>query len=109
LRRHGYMVLEARHGIEALTVVQAYVGRLHLVLTDVIMPQLSGREVAEAIADIDPSIKILYMSGYTDDAVLRHGIVSDAVNFIHKPYTADALLQTVRQVLDGTLIHADVG
>jgi two-component system, cell cycle sensor histidine kinase and response regulator CckA len=86
--------------------VQAHVGRLHLVITDIVMPQISGREVAEAVVEIDPSIKILYMSGYTDDAMLRHGIVSDAVNFIQKPYTCEALLLMVRQVLDGKLVHA---
>jgi two-component system, cell cycle sensor histidine kinase and response regulator CckA len=106
LRRHGYTVLEARHGIEAVALVQAHVGRLHLVITDIVMPQISGREVAEAVVEIDPSIKILYMSGYTDDAMLRHGIVSDAVNFIQKPYTCEALLLMVRQVLDGKLVHA---
>ncbi len=107
LRRHGYTVLEARHGIEAVTLVRMHPGRIHLLVTDVVMPQMSGREVAEAVAAIEPNIKILYMSGYTDDAVLRHGIVTDAVNFIQKPYTCETLVSTVRRLLDGDLVHAE--
>ncbi|TLY18242.1 MAG: response regulator [Nitrospirae bacterium] len=101
LRTHGYTVLEARNGKEALAISQRYQGPIHLLLTDVVMPQMNGREVSERLLVTRPDVKVLYMSGYTDDAVLRHGVVANGVDFLPKPFTAGAVASTVRKMLDG--------
>ncbi|MGH7204675.1 MAG: ATP-binding protein [Nitrospiraceae bacterium] len=101
LRAHGYTVLEARNGKEALAVSRQYQGRIHLLLTDVVMPQMNGREVSERLLLMRPDVKVLYMSGYTDDTVLRHGVVADGVDFLQKPFTPGSAARTVRKVLDG--------
>jgi PAS domain S-box-containing protein len=100
LRDLGYTVLEARHGLEALHLGSQPLAKIHLLLTDVVMPQVSGREVAENLSQLHPALKVLYMSGYTDDAVVRHGILSDGMPFLQKPFTPDMLAQKVREVLD---------
>ena len=87
LRLHGYTVLEARHGIEALLASAKYVGPIHLLLTDVVMPQMSGPEVAEKILTVRPEIKVLYMSGYPDHPVFDQGGVSRQIGL-----PAEALL-----------------
>ena len=101
LRLHGYTVLEARHGIEALLSSAKYVGPIHLLLTDVVMPQMSGPEVAEKILTIRPEIKVLYMSGYPDHPVFEQGGVSRQTGFLPKPFSPHGLAQKVREVLDG--------
>ena len=101
LRLHGYTVLEARHGIEALLSSAKYVGPIHLLLTDVVMPQMSGPEVAEKILTVRPDIKVLYMSGYPDHPVFEQGGVSRQTGFLPKPFSPPALAQKVREVLDG--------
>ncbi len=101
LRVHGYTVLEARNGKEALAVSRQYQGTIHLLLTDVVMPQMNGREVSERLMLMRPDVKVLYMSGFTDDAVLRHGVVANSVDFLQKPFTPWAVARTVRKVLDG--------
>jgi two-component system, cell cycle sensor histidine kinase and response regulator CckA len=101
LRLHGYMVLEARHGIEALLTSAKYVGSIHLLLTDVVMPQMSGPEVAEKILTVRPGIKVLYMSGYPDHPVFDQGGVSLQTGFLPKPFSPHVLTQKVREVLDG--------
>ncbi len=100
LRLHGYTVLEARHGIEALITSTKYVGPIHLLLTDVVMPQMSGPEVAEKILTVRPEIKILYMSGYPDHPVFDQGGVSRQTGFLPKPFSPPVLTQKVREVLD---------
>jgi len=97
----GYTVLEAADGAEALQVLEGRAGPLHLLLTDVIMPGVSGREVAERLGALRPGLKVLFSSGYADDAILRHGVLDPSVNFIAKPYSAAALTRKVREVLDG--------
>ena len=87
LRLHGYTVLEARHGIEALLTSAKYVGPIHLLLTDVVMPQMSGPEVAEKILTVRPGIKVLYMSGYPDHPVFDQGGVSRQTGFLPKPFS----------------------
>ena len=100
LRLHGYTVLEARHGIEALLTSAKYVGPIHLLLTDVVMPQMSGPEVAEKILTIRSGIKVLYMSGYPDHPVFDQGGVSRQTGFLPKPFSPHVLAQKVREVLD---------
>ncbi|TKB64813.1 MAG: PAS domain S-box protein [Nitrospira sp.] len=100
LRLHGYTVLEARHGIEALLTSAKYVGPIHLLLTDVVMPQMSGPEVAEKILTIRPEIKVLYMSGYPDHPVFDQGGLSRQTGFLPKPFSPPVLTQKVREVLD---------
>jgi PAS domain S-box-containing protein len=100
LRRSGYKVLEARHGVEALLTGSQYLGAIHLLVTDVIMPQMSGSEVAERLMHERPHMKVLYISGYTDDAIIHHGVVQQGAAFLQKPFPPDALVHKVRQVLD---------
>jgi signal transduction histidine kinase len=101
LRLHGYTVLEARHGIEALLTSARYVGPIHLLLTDVVMPQMSGPEVAEKLLIVRPGTKVLYMSGYPDHPVFDQGGVSRETGFLPKPFSPHVLAQKVREVLDG--------
>jgi PAS domain S-box-containing protein len=101
LQHLGYNVLEARHGIEAQVLSIQHPGPIHLLITDVVMPQMSGREIAEQLTSEHPETKVLYMSGYTDDAVVRHGVLAAHMAFLQKPFTPEALARKVREVLDG--------
>ncbi|HEU4686524.1 MAG TPA: PAS domain S-box protein [Nitrospira sp.] len=101
LRLHGYTVLEARHGIEALMTVARHTGPIHLLLTDVVMPQMSGPEVAEKLRALRPKTKVLYMSGYPDHPVFERDGVSREASFLPKPFTPHVLAKKVREVLDG--------
>ena len=101
LRLNGYEVLVARHGIEALLTGAKHMGQIHLLLTDVVMPQMSGPEVAEKLSGVRPEIKVLYMSGYPDHPVFSQGGVNRETVFLQKPFTPNVLTQKVREVLDG--------
>ena len=103
LHDHGYTVLEARKGDEALVLAELHEGPIHLLLTDVVMPEMSGREVAQQLLLLRPEIKVLYMSGYTDDTVVRHGVEESEVPFLQKPFTPEVLMAKVREVLN---LHA---
>jgi len=96
----GYRVVQARNGDEALALVMGYGERIDLLLTDVVMPGMSGRELATQLVLRHPEMKVLFMSGYTDDAIVHHGILDEGVSFIGKPYTPSALAGKVREVLD---------
>jgi two-component system cell cycle sensor histidine kinase/response regulator CckA len=100
LQKHGYTVLEAAHGGEALAICQSYDGPIDLMVTDVVMPVLGGSELADRVALLRPETKVLYVSGYTDDAVIRNGVFADGVPFLQKPFNPDTLAAKVREVLD---------
>ena len=104
LRLQGYTVLVARHGIEALLASAKCVGPIHLLLTDVVMPQMSGPEVAEKIQIARPEIKVLYMSGYPDHPVFDQDGMSHPTGFLQKPFSPPALVQKVREVLDSVKV-----
>jgi len=101
LRKSGYRVLDAADGIQALAVAGAYTGPIHILVTDVVMPRLSGRELVTRITAARPELKILYISGYTDDSIFRHGVLEGGVAFLQKPFNLKDLTQKIRQVLDG--------
>jgi nitrogen-specific signal transduction histidine kinase/CheY-like chemotaxis protein len=100
LQKQGYRVLPAQHGREAMDIATREEGVIHLVLTDIVMPGMNGRGLVEKLAGIRPTIKSLYMSGYTDDDIVRRGFVEPSKSFLQKPFTSQGLLQTVRKVLD---------
>ena len=101
LKRRGYTVLEAQGAGEALSLCAKHAGAIDMLLSDVVMPQMSGPELAKRVAAAHPGMKILCMSGYTDDAVVRHGALEGGIAFIQKPFTPDVLAKKVRDVLDG--------
>ncbi|HEU4748729.1 MAG TPA: PAS domain S-box protein [Gemmatimonadaceae bacterium] len=100
LQKQGYRVLTAEDGRAAMDIATGEEGRIDLVLTDIVMPGLNGRGLVEKLAGIRPKIKSLYMSGYTDDDIVRRGFVEPSRSFLQKPFTSEVLIQTVRKVLD---------
>jgi PAS domain S-box-containing protein len=103
LGESGYKVLEAKNGREALTLSKQYDGEIHLMLTDVVMPEMSGRELAEQLTPLRQEMKVLYMSGYTDDAIVHHGVLDEGTAFIGKPFSPHSLARKVREVLDASI------
>jgi CheY-like chemotaxis protein len=100
LERHGYTVLEASAGDTALRLAAAHKGVLHLLLTDVVMPGMSGADLARALVRVRPAVRVLYASGYSDAVVGQHGVSEPAGNFIQKPFTSSQLLRRMRDILD---------
>lgn len=105
LEHHGYTVLEAANGVEALEISGAYCKNIHLVLTDVIMPRMNGRELAEHIRRTMPSTRLIFMSGFTDDPMVNP--IGDLPVFLPKPFTPVALTNKIREVLDRHLEDSD--
>ncbi len=100
LGSNGYRVLEAQDGAEALQVCEEHRAPIHLLLTDVVMPGMSGRELAVRLVGARPEMKVIYVSGYTDDAIVQHGVREEGTVFLQKPFSLDALARTVREALD---------
>ena len=100
LESRGYRVLEAPDGEEALKLCHQHAGEIDLLLSDVVMPRMSGRELRERMADLSPQTRVIFTSGYTDDAIVRHGVYQSESDFLQKPFTIHALLRKVREVLD---------
>jgi CheY-like chemotaxis protein len=103
----GYAVLEAASGAEALRTAKEFDGTIHLLLTDVVMPEMSGPELARQLATLRPGVKVIYTSGYTNDAIARQGVLDPTVAFIQKPYRPKALARKVQEVLAGTTRQTD--
>ena len=100
LERQGYKILETFNGDDALVACERSRSPIHLMLADVVMPGMSGSELAKLLKPLYPEIKILYMSGYTDDSIVRHGVLEKGVNYIQKPFTMEGLARKVREVLE---------
>jgi CheY-like chemotaxis protein len=105
LKSQGYKLLVASNGPEALDIASTRNGKIHLMITDVVMPQMSGRELSELMARIRPEMRILYMSGYTDDAIVHHRLLDEGLNFIQKPFDTASVARKVRLVLDSPVVE----
>jgi nitrogen-specific signal transduction histidine kinase len=105
LRLYDYTVLEARHGGEALLACERHPGPIHLMVTDVVMPQMSGRELADRLTPLRPEMKVLYMSGYTEDALVQHGVADLSVAFLQKPFRPIELARRVHALLHPSVSH----
>jgi len=103
LRRSGYHVIEANNAGEALLVCESHPHTIHLLLSDVVMPQMSGPELAKRLMKMRPEMRVLCMSGYTDDSIVRHGVLSSDMAFLQKPITPDTLTRKVREVLESPI------
>jgi CheY-like chemotaxis protein len=102
LSGHGYKVLEAAEPADALSLIALESEPIALLVTDVVMPGMSGRELAERLHATRPELPVLFISGYTDDAIMKHGVLERGVQFLEKPFTPLGLLRKVRTVLDHT-------
>lgn len=100
LEGQGYRVLAARDGADAVAVAERHAGQIDLLLTDVVMPRMTGRQVAERLAPGRPAMRVLFMTGYTDDPALRRSLAEATTALLSKPFTPDRLLRRVREVLD---------
>ncbi len=100
LQSYGYRILVAENGEDALMVCKKHDGQIDLMITDVVMPKMGGREAAKRLQPLYPQMKVIYMSGYTDDAIVHHGVLEPGLNFLEKPFTPEGLARKVREALD---------
>jgi PAS domain S-box-containing protein len=100
LEARGYQVLEASDGETAVQICRDHIGPINLIVSDVVMPRMGGRELRQQVAEISPQTRVIFTSGYTDDAVVRHGVYQSESDFLQKPFTVQSLLKKVREVLD---------
>ena len=100
IKTYGYNVIEAADSARALHFCKEYKKSIHLLLSDVVMPDMSGPKLAKDILSIHPETRVLYMSGYTDNAIVHHGVLEPGTSFIQKPFTPNALARKIREVLD---------
>jgi two-component system cell cycle sensor histidine kinase/response regulator CckA len=101
LRHSGYHVLEAEDGDHAMKVAADHRGLIHILVTDVVMPHMSGSELASKLSALRPEMKVLFISGYTDDTVFRHGVLEGGVAYLQKPFNLNSVAQKIREVLSG--------
>jgi len=97
---YGHQVLVARDGEEGIRLANDHTGPIDLIITDIVMPRMGGRELVERVVTARPAVRALYLSGYTDEAVMRHGVLEAGAAFLQKPFTARQLMTKVRQILD---------
>jgi CheY-like chemotaxis protein len=109
LQRSGYTVLEAGNSQEAILIAQDYADPIDLLLSDVIMPESAGAPLIERLRSARPGLRVLFMSGYTDDAILHHGVLDEGMPFLAKPFTPHSLAQKVREVLDQAVVQRGSG
>ncbi len=100
LQSHGYRVLQATDAGHALRLAEENPTRVQLLLSDVVMPGMRGTELASRVLQLNPAVRVLYVSGYTDNAIVQQGFLEPGTNFLSKPFSRDSLLRKVRQVLD---------
>jgi len=100
LKQRGYKILEAENGEDALRISKEHEGTIDLMITDVVMPKMSGKETAERLQPLYPQMRVIYMSGYTDNAIFHHGVLAPGLNFLEKPFSLEGLARKVREVLD---------
>jgi CheY-like chemotaxis protein len=103
LQARGYRVMAARDGREALALAGRHAGQIDLLVTDVVMPDMNGRELSARLTQARPKVRTLFLSGYTDDAILHHGVLEDGVSFLQKPFSLVALARKVREVIEARL------
>jgi CheY-like chemotaxis protein len=101
LKSKGYVVMEAADGTNGMKVAESHTGKIDMLITDVVMPGMSGRELAQRITAARQTIKVLFLSGYTEDAIIHEGVLEPGTAFLQKPFTLQALARKVRDVLHG--------
>jgi len=101
LQLHGYTVFAAANGLEAVDIYRQTEGRIHLIITDLVLPGMSGRSLLDYVRSSGKPCRFLFMSGYSGEVVVRHGIMEEGISFISKPFEFETLMVKVRQVLDG--------